>query len=577
MRLSGSQRESVNMSNETIPKMQHAIQLVGPGELALNKNKEVLMPGPHQVLAKVEAVGLCFSDLKLLKQFSQHARKSEVLSGIESEVLDEIPSYVPGEKPTVPGHEVVCRIVAVGDQVRRHTVGERCLVQTDYRELRTANSNAAFGYNFEGGLQEYVLMDERVIIDRATDERFLIPVDKNLSASAVALVEPWACVEDSYVSPERNGLKPKGRLLIVIEEGHSAQGFQEPVYKGQPASLTMVGGGEQQQQALRSLGIPFECVREVENLPNESFDDILYFGAKKSTIETLNDKLAIAGIINIVAGGRRIGEPVSVGVGRVHYGMTRWIGNPGMLASDSYRVVPESGEIRSGEKIAVIGAAGPMGQMHVIRALSLDIRGISLVCTDVDDARLESLRTKTMPLSEKRKLPVQFLNTKKTPLEGSFSYIALLVPAGALVADAIAHSSNRCLINIFAGIPAGIRQELDLDTYISNNCYMFGSSGSVIRDMKIVLDRVTKGQIDTNISVDAISGMAGASKGIAAVEDRSLAGKIIVYPPLRDVGLIPLSELKNHFPEVDRKLENGQWTQAAENELLKIAEAVTSE
>jgi L-sorbose 1-phosphate reductase len=560
------------MIDNIIPKTQHAIQLVGPGELTHNRSKEVLMPGPHQVLAKVEAVGLCFSDLKLLKQFSQHARKSEVLQGIEREILDKVPSYVPGEKPTVPGHEVVCRIVAVGDQVHRHRVGERCLVQTDYRELRTAGSNAAFGYNFEGELQEYVLMDERVIIDRTTDERYLIPVDNSLSASAVALVEPWACVENSYVNPERKGLKTGGRLLVVMEEGHSAEGFRELVEQEKPANITALGGSEQQQESLRGMNVPFTPARDAAALPDESFDDILYFGAKKSTIEILNDKLAVGGIINIVTGGRLIGVPVSVGVGRVHYGMTRWIGNQGMRASDSYRIIPERCEIRSGEKVAVIGAAGPMGQMHVIRALCLDIPGISIVCTDVDDARLESLKTKAMPLSEKRMPPLQFLNTRKTALSDSFSYIVLLVPAGALVAEAIAHSRKGCLINIFAGIPAAIRHELDLDRYISNDCYMFGSSGSVIRDMKIVLDRVTRGKIDTNISVDAISGMEGAAKGIAAVEDRSLAGKIIVYPSLRDVGLIPLSELPDHYPEVARRLDRGQWTQAAENELLKIAE-----
>ncbi len=103
--------------------------------------------------------------LKLLKQFSDHPRKSEVVKGMGPETLAEIPSYAPGLRPTVPGHEVVCRIVAVGEGVRQHRLHERCLVQTDYRTLRTANSNAAFGYNFEGGLQEYVLMDERVIID----------------------------------------------------------------------------------------------------------------------------------------------------------------------------------------------------------------------------------------------------------------------------------------------------------------------------------------------------------------------------------------------------------------------------
>src|SRR5690606_28039980 len=172
-----------------IPRKQHAVQLIGPGQLTINPEKEVRMPGPYEILAKVECVGLCFSDLKLLKQFDQHARKSEVLGGLAGDVLKQMQSYVPGSKPTVPGHEVTCRIVAVGEKVRHHRVGERCLVQTDYRDLPTANSNAAFGYNFEGALQEYVLMDERVVMDK-TGERFLIPVPEDLSASAVALVEP---------------------------------------------------------------------------------------------------------------------------------------------------------------------------------------------------------------------------------------------------------------------------------------------------------------------------------------------------------------------------------------------------
>ena len=70
-------------------------------------------------------------------------------------------------------------------------------------------------------------------------------------------------------------------------------------------------------------------------------------------------------------------------------------------------------------------------------------------------------------------------------------------------------------------------------------------------------------------SIDAISGMAGATEGIKAVEERTMAGKIIVYPQLREVGLIALSELDRHFPTVADKLEDGQWSQAAEQELLK--------
>ena len=50
--------------------------------------------------------------------------------------------------------------------------------------------------------------------------------------------------------------------------------------------------------------------------------------------------------------------------------------------------------------------------------------------------------------------------------------------------------------------------------------------------------------------MDAVSGMAGATDGIAAVENRTLAGKIIVYPMLHNLGLTPLVDLPGKFPTV---------------------------
>src|SRR5690606_3976258 len=70
------------MTATGIPRTQYAVQLVGPDELRLNPAKEVHPPGARQILARTEAVGLCFSDLKLLKQFSQHVRKGEITGGI---------------------------------------------------------------------------------------------------------------------------------------------------------------------------------------------------------------------------------------------------------------------------------------------------------------------------------------------------------------------------------------------------------------------------------------------------------------------------------------------------------------
>jgi L-sorbose 1-phosphate reductase len=537
-----------------IPRTQHAVQLVGPGELKLNTVKPVPAPGPHEILVKVEAVGLCFSDLKLLKQFHDHPRKSEVASGIDRDVLKGMQSYVPGKLPVVPGHEVACRIVAVGDKVEHHQVGERCLVQTDYRQLPTAaGSTAAFGYNFEGGLQEYSLVDERVVISPSGD-RYLIPVSEKRSASAVALVEPWACVEDSYVTAERNTIKAGGRLLVVVEEGRDAIGIE--------ASMSPAG---------RSAEVQTISPAAAAALPNEALDDIVYFGADKQTMEALNDKLAPGGIINLVLGGRRIGAPVSVGIGRVHYGGTRWIGTTGRDASESYRAIPSSGEIRPRDKVLIIGAAGPMGQMHVLRTVCLGLPDVRVVGTDFDDARLESLHKKSAPLAEANGVELRLVNPQRRPLGEKFTYFTLMAPVGALVAGAIQDADEGAIINIFAGIPAPTKHDLDLDAYIEKRCFMFGTSGSTIDDMRIVLRKVERDELDTNASLDAISGMAGAIDGMACVENRTLAGKIIVYPMLHDLGLIPLAEMDRYFPTVAAKLDSGKWTRAAEEELLRVA------
>jgi len=551
---------------------QYAIQLIGTDELKLNTEKTVDKPGPYQILAKVEAVGLCFSDLKLLKQFDKHVRKSEVISGADPSVLSEIPSYKSGSEPTVPGHEAFATIVAVGDKVTRHKPGQRVLIQTDYRWLKTAESNAAFGYNFEGGLQEYTLMDERVIVDPDRDESFLIPVEKDLSASSVALVEPWACVESSYITEERNTILSGGKLLVVADSGRTIEGLEGGFSAdGKPCSITAVCADTEQAESLGALGINVVSVQAVGELPEEAFDDIVYFGADKGTIEILNDKLAAKGIINIVLGGQSIGTDVSVGVGRTHYGLTRWIGTVGSNAAESYKNIPADGEVRKGDTALIVGAAGPMGQMHTIRLVCSGVENLSVVGTDFDDERLASLGDKAESMATERGVKLSLVNPQKTPVTEKFSYFAIMAPIGPLVAQAVKDSVEDTIINIFAGIPASVKQDLDLDTYIANRCFMFGTSGSRLSDMKVVLEKVLSEQLDTDCSVDAVCGMAGAIEGIRAVENRAMAGKIIVYPELSDLPLVPLSTVGEKYPSVAEKLHNGIWTKEAEQELIKVA------
>lgn len=512
-----------------LPETQRAIQLTGPDSLRLNAEKPVLPPGPHQVLAQVEVTGLCFSDLKLLKQFDGHARKSGVLTILDEPTLNEIPNYVPGKKPTVPGHEVVVRVVAVGDKVKTVKTGERRLVQADYRWLKTANSNAAFGYNFEGGLQEYVLLDERVFLAPDGDST-LIPAPDDLSASAIALSEPWACVEDSYVVRERQSALPNGRALTIDCATFDAT--------------------------------------QIDAIPNESLDDIIFLGADADLLERAFPKLAKNGLVNIVQQGGKFGRPVVTPVGSIHYGGVRITGTAGSDPAEGYANIPENAEIRENDSINVVGAAGPMGTMHVIRNLCQGVPGITVFSGDMSDERLAQLDKLARPLAEKHGVGFELYNAKTHPPAGPFNYIALMVPVPALVATAVNQAAPKAIINIFAGIPVQVSHPVDLDTYIERQAYFIGTSGSTIEDMRIVLKKVTERTLDTNLSVAAVSGLDGAVDGIRAVENQSIPGKIIVYPSCRGLKLTSLTELATTLPSVAAHLKNGTWTKEAEEALL---------
>jgi hypothetical protein len=110
---------------------------------------------------------------------------------------------------------------------------------------------------------------------------------------------------------------------------------------------------------------------------------------------------------------------------------------------------------------------------------------------------------------------------------------------------------------------------VDLDAYIGKQLYFIGTSGSVLDDMKAVLAKLEDGRLDTNLSVAAISGLDGAIEGIQAIEERAVAGKVIVYPWCRGLGLVRLEELGARLPQVAGALDNGRWTRKAE---MKLAE-----
>jgi threonine dehydrogenase-like Zn-dependent dehydrogenase len=534
-----------------IPTTQHAVQIVGVDKIEINSAKAVDPVGPTQILLQVEACGICFSDTKLLHAFDSHPRKSDIVSGLTPEQLAEIPSYRPNMQATVPGHEPVGRVVVVGDAVTHFAVGDRVLVQADWKHLRTARSNGAFGYNFEGALQEYVVLDERCVVS-PDGEKFLLPVAEAPSAAAVGLIEPWATVEAAYALHERRGPKPGGSLLVVAEAGTDTSGVDALV--SQSGSVVT----EVAPDALDTLG-------------DARFDDIVYFGADADVLDALGDRLGLHSLLNVVLGGRTIDRAVRVDVGRVHYDYIRYCGTTGDDPADGYSWIPETGNLREGDKVAIIGAAGPMGLMHTIRAVTLGTEGVriaSVDATDLNDDRLAHLAVEVDPVAEKHGVPVRYVNTATAPLEAGYDYVTCMVPVPALVAQAVSLTAPGGVVNAFAGIPAGTYGEVDLQHVVADRVFFFGTSGSDVSDMATVLRKIESGVIDTTVSLDAVCGIAGFTDAIQSVMDRTSGGKIMVFPSLPDQGLVRLKDLAEKLPHVAEKMVGGRWTKAAEDALL---------
>ena len=355
-------------------------------------------------------------------------------------------------------------------------------------------------------------------------------------------------------------------MLVVADAEVPENAFEDLFNRyGRPAQITWVSKSPPPAELI----VPIKKAENVAELTDAGYDDVIYFGSVPEVVETLFAKVALKGLLNIVLCGGKFGRNVVTTVGRVHYGGIRIIGTNGSNPADSMEIIPETDEIRPGDKINVIGAGGPMGMMHVIRNICQGVEGISVFGSDVDDGRLAALTKIAAPLAEKNGVEYKQYNPAKEKMSEAFDYTALMAPIPALVAAAVHDSAERGLINIFAGIPATVTGEIDLDAYIEKRLYFIGTSGSTLDDMKRMLAKAESGRLDTNLSVAAISGLEGATAGIRAVENRLIAGKIIVYPACHAMGLVTLQELAEKMPDVAECLNDGLWTKKAEKKLLE--------
>jgi D-arabinose 1-dehydrogenase-like Zn-dependent alcohol dehydrogenase len=284
------------------------------------------------------------------------------------------------------------------------------------------------------------------------------------------------------------------------------------------------------------------------------------------------------GTLCLLGGGDLLS--VELDIGRIHYQGLQVIGDPGLDVIAAYSRGRDA-ELVPGGKVWFIGAGGPLGQMHLSRALTLPAPPRQIVATQNTGPRLEDLRQRFEPLARSRGVELTLLDPKalgpremEQALGGAdFSDIVCIVPNSTVVAEAQSYLGPDGGFNLFAGVPVGTMARLDLNAIVHRGARFWGTSGSSIADLRSVLQKVERGELATDSVVAAVGGIRAVKEGLAAVRDARFLGKTMIYPQLTGLPLLSVEECAERYPTLRDKLTDGRyWNKEAEAELFRLAQ-----
>ncbi len=522
---------------------------------------------PDEILVRVDAVSLCSSDAKMLR------------------LGDRYPLFYGRDlhkEPTRLGHEVALTVVQVGAAWQHQFArGQRLGLQPD---VFNGGKRTCFGVLIPGGLAEYVALGPDVLNGDAGS--YVFPVPASLGYADVALLEPWACVDAAYAPRRRLDLCPDGTLLFV---GHPDDNTPYKLARPLPSDKVLVSGAPPALAALlRShagevvelVGPDWQADAAALGLAG-AVDDIILLDPPGSTaVEVASRLLASEGTLTLV-GDSPLDRPAALDVGRIHYEFISHLGCRGPQIDAAFGPERNRSELRAGGVAWIAGAGGPMGRMHVQRALQLADGPRAVVATNRGAARLAELADTFGPMAQAQGKEFFALNSEAKPqrfaelcrkLTGGRGFDDIVVVAAdlALMQQAVDSLAPDGMLALFAGLPLGSLLPLPVDNVARYGAQFTGTSGSSLADQQRVVARTLAGELAPAHSVAAIGGLDAAAQGLQAVAERRFAGKIVLFPHLRDLPLLGLDELAAALPGVHACLgPGGTWCAAAEQALFE--------
>jgi len=387
---------------KAIPAEMRALVLDGTGfqHLAVRK-VPTPRPGPNQLLARVDAAGICTSLIKLIEQGPNHP----LLSGWDV-----------ARFPLILGDEGSVTLVEVGANLQtRYHPGERYVIQPSvdiapinhrerYRDGARGVNKVAVGYTLGGHLAEYVLVSEEIL-----EAGCLLPLpDSSLPYSHAALSEPFSCVisaQDHHVHlTQQDPLGPRGVVKglkaggVTVIQGAGAMGRMHVAlaFSYRPRAVVVADLVESRLDVVRrlfgpraaELGIELrtlnptsqdlrQAVNELTNYAGA--DDVIVAVGARQVIADAQGLLGRGSVLNLFGGLKKGEDTVGFETSLIHYKEVNVTGSSGGSPWDVARTLElmAAHEIDAGDHIARIGdLAHAGGFLQMIKAQAIDGKAV---------------------------------------------------------------------------------------------------------------------------------------------------------------------------------------------------------
>jgi L-sorbose 1-phosphate reductase len=474
-------------------------------------------PAPDEVVARVEAVSICSSDIKVVRMGTDHPLLAKAEGGSD----------------TVLGHEMSLRVEYVGaSQASRFSPGQRLALQP---AMRINGKRRIIGFDVPGGFAQYLRLGPDALAD------YVFEAPEELSAAEIALLEPYGCVERAYRPNARQAPARQGSALVVLGPDSARYTASRPL-----GWKRLVVVAEPDFPVPEFLGDVSARMSSLVDL-DEAFDDIIALGEiDAQALAQLPALLAERGLL--LQARKTLTEPVLVDAARVHYDALSFVGTSEPDILSAFSPGRQRFDTRAGGVALVHGAGGAMGRIHVHRLLQLANGPAIVIATSRKGRRLADLQTDFAPMAAARgrELIVTAADHMATVIEAAaprgLDDAVVIAPDADAVAATAQWLAPDGLLAVFAGFAYAQPLLFDLSGVAVTGKRLTGSTGCSIQDMKDVLARAMAGELDLLANLKAVGGLKALPQALDAVNRGTVSGKIVIYPQAPDMPFRTLAD-----------------------------------